>query len=146
MLGSIATMMKCNKSLMAHPNQLIYYMCIAEAFSTYHTIIAMIGAEQVACYFGMSRFLNATTFGAVEEYGGLGFLGKSNLWLMQASQFFSLSLNFCLCVETVKSLKDPFFPAARRMKFYLFFSSIFAVISPFITLSRGINYSTNISY
>jgi hypothetical protein len=32
------------------------------------------------------------------------------------------------------------------MKFYIFFSAIMSVVSPFITLSRGVNYTTNISY
>jgi hypothetical protein len=57
-------------------------MCIAEAFSTYHVILAILGPEEIACYFGMVRFLDVTTFGYVTKSGGLEFLAQSNLYLM----------------------------------------------------------------
>lgn len=40
-------------------------------------------------------------------------------------------------------MRDPFYPAGRRMKWYLLFSILFAVIVPFMTIGRGlsINYS-----
>lgn len=57
--------------------------------------------------------------------------------------FYALGLNFCLCLELILTMRDPFYPAGRRMKWYLLFSILFAVIVPFMTIGRGlsINYS-----
>lgn len=43
-------------------------------------------------------------------------------------QTMSLALNFCLCHDLIKTLKDPFYPGKRRMKFYLYGSIGVAIL------------------
>ena len=70
-------------------------------------------------------------------------LCASNLYIMQMSEFFSLALNFCYCLEIIENLRDPFYPANRRMKFYIGGSVLFAACIPPFTLGRGMNDYNN---
>jgi len=56
--------------------------------------------------------------------------------------FASLGLNIMLCAELLLTMRDPFYPAERRMKFYVLFAILFSTIFPFLTIGRGlsINY------
>jgi len=36
-------------------------------------------------------------------------------------------------------MRDPFYPAGRRMKWYLMFSTIFSIVVPFLTIGRGLS-------
>jgi hypothetical protein len=60
----------------------------------------------------------------------------SNSFTFTFFQTMSLALNFCLCHDLIKTLKDPFYPGKRRMKFYLGCSIIVA------TVFTAINKST----
>lgn len=48
-------------------------------------------------------------------------------------QTMSLALNFCLCHDLIKTLKDPFYPGKRRMKWYFFCSLGAAVVFTIIS-------------
>jgi hypothetical protein len=48
-------------------------------------------------------------------------------------QNLSLAFNFCLCHDLIKTLKDPFYPGKRRMKWYFWCSALAAVIFTVIT-------------
>lgn len=58
----------------------------------------------------------------------LHMLCLSNSFTFTFFQTMSLALNFCLCHDLIKTLKDPFFPGKRRMKFYLGSSLLVAVV------------------
>ena len=45
----------------------------------------------------------------------------------------ALFLSICLCHDLLCTLKDPFQPGGRRVKFYIAFSFIFAAILSFLT-------------
>jgi len=58
----------------------------------------------------------------------------------------SLALNFCLCHDLIKTLKDPFYPGKRRMKFYLYGSFIVAALVTILsknTLGKACDSRTN---
>jgi len=59
--------------------------------------------------------------------------------LFQGFIYFSLGLNFCLCLELLLTMRDPFYPAGRRMKWYLLTSGIIAIVVPFMTIGRGLS-------
>jgi len=69
-------------------------------------------------------------------------LRSSNIVLFQLFIFASLGLNISLCAELLLTMRDPFYPAGRRMKFYVIFAIFFATVIPFLTMGRGlsINY------
>ena len=47
----------------------------------------------------------------------------------------SLAFNFCLCHDLIKTLKDPFYPGGRRLKWYIIFSLLSCV--GLVILTRG---------
>ena len=53
-------------------------------------------------------------------------LCTSNSWMYTFFQNTSLAFNLCLCHDLVRTLKNPFQPQGRRMKFYAVFSLISA--------------------
>jgi hypothetical protein len=58
----VALLMHRNKSLLAHPNKLIFYMCIAEAIAAWQAIIAHVGVGTTICYFALDELLVSSTF------------------------------------------------------------------------------------
>ena len=56
--ASVAAIMWFNKKLMAFPNQLIFYTCIAESIACYNCVVALLGTEHVICHFGMYKSLS----------------------------------------------------------------------------------------
>ena len=48
----------------------------------------------------------------------------------------SLSLNLFLCIDLILTLKEPFYPAKRRTKWYIFFSVFIAVLISFLGSRR----------
>jgi hypothetical protein len=44
----------------------------------------------------------------------------------------SLAFNVCLSHDLLKTMKDPFKPGSRRLKFYLLVSTLFASIFAFV--------------
>lgn len=49
-------------------------------------------------------------------------LCTSNHYLFSFFKNLSLFFNICLCYDLVKTLKDPFSPGSRRLKYYILFS------------------------
>jgi hypothetical protein len=56
--------------------------------------------------------------------------------MFQMFLFASLALNFCKNYDILATMNDPFFPASRRMKFYLLFTVVF-MFAPFLTIGAG---------
>jgi len=132
----VATLLHNNKSLMSHPNQLIYYMCLAEAICAWQAIIAHIGVGEIICYFELDELFVWSTFNQKTSAEAVAILEKSNFNILCLAEFFSLSLNFFLCLDIILTLRNPFYPHERRMKGYLVGSVVFAGIAYFFTLGR----------
>jgi len=64
---------------------------------------------------------------------------KLSHWNFNILQFFelvSLALNLLLCLDIVFTMRNPFYPHDRRMKFYLPISVVFAACAYNVALSR----------
>lgn len=62
-------------------------------------------------------------------------LCKTNNLTFTFFQTMSLALNFCLCHDLIVTLKDPFYPGKRRMKFYLYGSFLISILISAISKS-----------
>ena len=60
----------------------------------------------------------------------------TNFNIQQFFEFCSLALNLFLCLDIVLTMRNPFYPHNRRMKFYLFFSIILSIAAFFLSLKR----------
>lgn len=56
--------------------------------------------------------------------------------MFQYFQLASLVLNLFLCVDLILTLRDPFYPSKRRVKFYLMFSLV--IVAVLVFLSQGV--------
>jgi hypothetical protein len=65
-------------------------------------------------------------------------LESSNVFINHFFQLLSLTLNFCLCLDIVLTMGNPFSPHDRRMKFYLIASILTALVLSRLTLSNDI--------
>jgi hypothetical protein len=128
--------MKNNKVLMSHPNKLIFYMCIAEAICAWQAIIAHIGTADFICYLGLDVLFSKTLFGRMTPEESVAYLEESNFNILSLAEFFSLALNFFMCLDIILTLRNPFYPHERRMNKYLFGSVIIAFTAFFTTLGR----------
>ena len=63
-------------------------------------------------------------------------LRASNFNFLQFFEFISLALNFFLCLDIVLTMRNPFYPHDRRMRFYLPLSVVFATVCFALTLKR----------
>lgn len=125
-----------NKNLLAHPNKLIFFMCIAEAVAAWHAILAHLGIAQVICYFNLQDLLAWSTFDLRTEPQYIQLLERSNFNILSFAEFFSLALNSFLCLDIFYTLRNPFYPHERRMKFYLWGSGVIGFICFMCTLCR----------
>jgi hypothetical protein len=62
MLSSISLMMMNSKNLLAHPNKLTLYTCLAEACACWHCMIELLGSTSFICYLRMDDFWSYTTW------------------------------------------------------------------------------------
>ena len=46
----------------------------------------------------------------------------------------SLLLNMCLCIDLILTLRNPFYPSKRRVKFYIIFS--FIIVALLVTFEK----------
>ena len=134
--SSVAIMMKRNSQLMAHPNRLIFYMCLCEGVIAWQAMIAHLGPKQVICYFKLERLWEATYYFHGDEASTIVLLAQSNFKVLQFFEFVSLALNLFLCLDIVLTMRNPFYPHERRMKFYLVFSLVLAAICFPLSLQR----------
>ena len=56
----LGEMMTGSKALMAHPNKLIYLMCMTEGAACWHGSIELIGADHFIAYFKLEEIFAAT--------------------------------------------------------------------------------------
>lgn len=110
--------------LRIHPSKLIAYMLLCEAISSFHSYIIALSARDVVCYFNLNTFLQYSTFNAISFKDATTLLCETNSLMVSYFQFLSLAFNFCLCHDLIQTLKNPFYPGKRRMKFYFWGSAI----------------------
>ena len=132
----VATLMYTNKPLMQHPNKLILGMCICEAAAAWHAIITHIGVKTWICYFNLDSFFQKTSLWSGDELQTLQMLENNNYSILCFLEFFSLALNFYLCLDIILTMRSPFHPHGRRMKWYLVGSTIIAAVCFKYTTSR----------
>ena len=60
-------------------------------------------------------------------------LCESNQVVFQYFQLLSLAFNFCLCHDLIMTLKSPFYPGKRRMKFYVIGSMLVVAFLTFFS-------------
>lgn len=53
--SAVALMMRSNKRLMAHPNSLIFYMCLCEGIIAWQAMVSHIGVSTFICYFQLDE-------------------------------------------------------------------------------------------
>ena len=132
----VASIMWFNKKLMAFPNELIFYTCLAESIACYSCVVALLGTEEVICYFEIQKTLAATYWGGYTEKQAFKAILTSNSFCLQYFQFVSLVLNFFLCLDLILTLRKPFYPHERRMKFYKYLTPVIAWVLTSNTTDR----------
>jgi hypothetical protein len=128
--------------LRAHPNIMIGFISLFEGISAYHTMIWGLNSMEFIEFFGLQNLMQYTflippitsdkdaciTLWTFNRVIGSGFFG-----------LMSLGMNTCLWIDLYLTLKQPFYPAQRRLKFYLLGSFLFSagVVSIMFFYSAG---------
>ena len=68
---------------MAHPNKLIFYMCICEGIIAWQALISHLGVPEIVCYLGLDNLYQKTTFWETSEGKTLTLLRNSNFDILQ---------------------------------------------------------------
>jgi len=134
--STVAIMMRGNKQLMAHPNKLIFYMCLCEGIIAYQAMICHLKVPNVICYFQLERLYQITTFWETNATDTIALLNQSNFNILQFFEYVSLSLNFFLCLDIVLTMRNPFYPHDRRMNWYLPLSVVLGTTGFLLSLKR----------
>ena len=111
-------------------------MCIAEAAAAWSSVIAQIGNKYVICYFGLHELFAWTNPWKIDSLQAFHTLSKSNYMVLDYFQFLSLCLNFFLCLDLVLTLRNPFYPHDRRMKYYKYSSILISIVCSFTTIDK----------
>ena len=136
----VALLMATNKRLMAHPNRLIFGMCLCEAAAAWHAIIAHMGVKTIICYFDLDDIFIKTNYAwSGSELETLTLLENNNYAILTFLEFFSLSLNFFLCLDIVLTMRSPFEPHGRRFKWYLAGSALITVVCYLCCIPRKVS-------
>ena len=138
MIGSVfvATTILFSKKLQVHPQRLIAYVCLCEAISSFNGVIWTIDTEIVIKYLELEKLLKGTIFYAhLNEDTLRKLLINTNDGSFQFFSLLTLFLNMCLCIDLILTLRNPFYPAKNRMKFYLVPSFLFCLPLAFFTLN-----------
>ena len=126
------------KKLRAHPSVMIGYISLFEGIGCFHSIIWAISTMEYIEYFGLMYTFKYT----VMFYGSLNECWN-RLWQLnqilgyQFFQVMSLGMNISLWVDLILTLRSPFYPAARRLKFYLLFSFWLATFLSITSINRS---------
>jgi hypothetical protein len=115
-----------NPKLRQHPATIIALIALCEGISCFNALVWAIDPIDFICYFGLHYIFSWTTLGIVPRADAMKLLCTSNSWMYTFFQNTSLAFNLCLCHDLVRTLKNPFQPQGRRMKFYMGFSIISA--------------------
>ena len=131
----VAALMYFNPKLTEHPGKLIFLMCLCEAISVWSTLMDALGIEKIICYLGVDAQIMVTMGYFVKDQAqAIALISTTNYFLQHYFQLLSLSLNFCLCLDIVLTMGNPFEPHDRRMKFYLTGSLVTAALLTWLTL------------
>lgn len=103
-------------------------MCISEAIAANASVFALISNKWWICYFNLNEIYSKTTPFGLSSEESYEILRYSNNTMISYFQFFSLCLNFFLCLDLILTLRQPFAPHDRRMKYYLPLAAFGAVI------------------
>ena len=121
------------KKLKVHPSIMIGYISLFEAISSFHTIVWVCGTVEVIEYLGLEKLFKGTFFFLNQETpGNTWYAPCMNLCVVNQRlgvyffQMMSLGMNLCLCIDLILTLRAPFYPAKRRLKFYLLGSFLFS--------------------
>ena len=94
-------------------------------------MITHLGPQMVICYFGLDHLYLNTIFWNFNggEFGVMRYLAQANFNILQFFELVSLALNLLLCLDIVFTMRNPFYPHDRRMKFYLPMAVLFAAVA-----------------
>jgi uncharacterized membrane protein len=134
--SSVALTMYLNKQLLQHPNKLVFYICICEAIAANASLYALISNRWVICYFDLNMLYSYTSIIAADPEEAFQLLRYSNYTVISFFQFCSLSLNFFLCLDLILTLRSPFNPHDRRMKYYKVCSVVMSVLCCLFTMDK----------
>ena len=98
-------------------------------------MIIHLGTQELICYFRLDELFTITTFWHNDQ-DAVRLLARWNFNILQFFELVSLSLNLMLCLDIVFTMRNPFYPHDRRMKFYLPISVLFAFMAYNLCLSR----------
>lgn len=119
---------------------MIGYISFFEAISAYNMIVWISSTVEWIEYFGLEYIWKFTTFTIFNEGAGCRVLCITN---QKIGVFFfsmmSLGMNLCLCLDLIQTLKQPFYPASRRQKWYLIGSFIFSTVMTLLTWYDGLD-------
>jgi len=101
-------------------------MCLCEGIISWQAMIGHLGPQQIVCYFNLDELYIRSTFWNNENNDVTSFLSRCNFNILQFFDMVSLALNLLLCLDIVFTMRNPFYPHDRRMKFYLPLAVIFA--------------------
>ena len=99
-------------------------------------MIIHLGSQELICYFRLDELFHTTTFWNTSDVDAMRVLTRWNFNILQFFELVSLSLNLMLCLDIVFTMRNPFYPHDRRMKFYLPISVLFATLGYNLCLSR----------
>ena len=117
------------RKLRAHPSIMIGYISLFEAISWFHSVIWAVSTMEYIDYFGLEYLFQYTIIGDVSVEKSWYALCEFNQILgFQFFEIMSLGMNIGLWIDLVLTLREPFYPAKRRLKNYLLVSFILAVI------------------
>ena len=99
-------------------------------------MISHLGPPKIMCYFNLVTVYQKTTWWETNEADVIEQLTTSNFNVLQFFEYFSLALNFFLCLDVLLTMRQPFYPHDRRMKHYLPGSIAIAIVAFTVTLKR----------
>lgn len=111
-------------------------MCISEAIAANASLFALLSTKWVICYFDLNMLYSWTSVVKVTPEESYELLIKTNYTIVSYFQFLSLSLNFFLCLDLILTLRNPFSPHDRRMKFYKFGSVLISAVASVLTMDK----------
>lgn len=115
--------------LRSHPNGMIGFISLFEGIACFHTVVWSINSMSYIQFFGLQKLMQYTFIAPpmMSEEEACKSLCSINRII--GSLFFSLmslGMNTWLCIDLYLTLKQPFYPAGRRLKYYLLFSFLFS--------------------
>ena len=118
------------QKLSVHPNGMIGFISLFEGISCFHTFIWTINSMSYIEYLGLqtlSRYTFLSTHTS-EEDACKTLCALNRILGDLFFRLMSLGMNISLCIDLYLTLKQPFYPASRRLKYYLMSSFIFSLL------------------